>query len=84
MISTICAVKDRATDAFGRPIFVPTAAAGIRTFQDEINRADPNNAFHSHPDDYDLFDLGTFDDNTGHFDLHDLPQLLMLGKNAIR
>ena len=84
MIQTICAVRDKATDAFGRPIFVATAAVGIRSFQDEINRDSPDNAFHVHPDDYDLYDLGTFDDNTGHFDLHEVPQLLMLGKNAVR
>ena len=78
----ICSVKDRAADAYGRPMFVPSLGVAIRSFTDEINRNDPESQLFNHPDDFDLFDLGVFDDNNGLFTLHDQPNLLCLGKQV--
>jgi len=79
---SICSVKDRAADAYGRPMFVPSTGVAIRSFSDEINRSDADNQLHNHPDDFDLFEFGTFDDNTGEFELHEQPKLLSLGKQV--
>lgn len=65
MILTICAVMDSAINAFGRPIFVPAKGAALRSFMDEINR--PGSDFHLHPDDFTLYTLGHFNDETGEF-----------------
>lgn len=78
----ICSVKDRAADAFGRPMFVPSTGVAIRSFSDELNRNDADNQLYNHPDDFDLYEFGVFDDNTGLFDLHDQPKLLSLGKQV--
>ena len=78
----ICAVKDRAADAFGRPMFVPSTGVAIRSFSDELNRSDTDNQLFNHPDDFDLYEFGVFDDNTGLFDLYDQPKLLSLGKQV--
>jgi hypothetical protein len=78
----LCTVKDRAADAFGRPMFVPSVGVAIRSFSDEVNRDDSENQLNRHPDDFDLYELGEFDDNTGLFDLHDQPKLLSLGKQV--
>lgn len=78
----ICSVKDRAADAFGRPMFVPSIGVAIRSFSDELNRASDDNQLYNHPDDFDLYDFGIFDDNTGLFELHDQPKLLSLGKQV--
>ena len=78
----ICSVKDRAADAFGRPMFVPSTGVAIRSFSDELNRSDPDNQLFNHPDDFDLYEFGVFDDNTGLFDLYDQPKLLSLGKQV--
>ena len=78
----LCTVKDRAADAFGRPMFVPSVGVAIRSFSDEVNRKDPDNQLHNHPDDFDLYELGEFGDNTGFFALHDQPKLLSLGKQV--
>jgi hypothetical protein len=64
-ILTIVAVKDRAVDAYNRPFYVPTIGAAIRSFTDEVNRTESE--MHSHPEDYDLYDMGTFCDQTGTF-----------------
>lgn len=57
------AVKDRAANTFARPFCVRSTAEAIRSFSDEVNKADsPLNA---HPEDYDLYKIGTFDEDTG-------------------
>jgi len=82
MKQVICTVKDRAADAYGRPMFVPSAGVAIRSFSDEINRNNAENQLYNHPDDFDLYELGEFDDNTGLFSLHEQPKLLSLGKQV--
>ncbi|AXL15185.1 nonstructural protein [Microviridae sp.] len=64
-ILTIVAVKDRAVDAYNRPFYVPTIGAAIRSFTDEVNRTESE--MNAHPEDYDLYDMGTFCDQTGTF-----------------
>jgi len=78
----LCSVKDRAADAYGRPMFVPSTGVAIRSFSDEINRAADDNQLYNHPGDFDLYEFGVFDDNSGIFDLYDQPKLLSLGKQV--
>lgn len=78
----LCSVKDRAADAYGRPMFVPSVGVAIRSFSDEVNRKDADNQLYNHPDDFDLYELGEFDDNTGLFALYEQPKLLSLGKQV--
>jgi len=83
MLLTVVSVKDRLADAFGRPFFTPTAGVAIRSFQDEMSSDSPENFMGKHPDDFDLYELGHFDDSNGSFVLHDDPKLLILGKQAV-
>lgn len=64
----IVAVRDRAIDSFGQPVFVANLGGAIRSFGDEIKRVDPNNQMNKHPEDYDLYHLGEYDDETGTFE----------------
>lgn len=80
MIRQIVSIYDRAADAFGPPAFVPALGQAIRNFQDEINRAAPDNSMHNHPDDFDLFHLGTYDDSTGKFHNLEEPKQIAIGK----
>ena len=82
MKQVIVAVKDRAAETFGRPMFVPAIGVALRSFSDEINRNDPNNQLYNHPDDFDIYELGSFDDSTAEFQIKNNPELLILGKNA--
>lgn len=63
MIEIILAIKDRALDAFMRPFTTPHRNAAIRSFTDEANRK--TSEINNHPEDYDLYQLGTFDQETG-------------------
>lgn len=77
----ICAVRDRAVDAFGQPFFVRHEMEAMRSFGDEINRSGSN--FSVHPDDYDLYRLGTYDDQTGNILPDDRPAMLSSGKSLV-
>lgn len=78
----VVAVKDRAGIAFARPYFVPSLGIAIRSFSDEINRAEKDNPLYMHPDDYDLYELGTYDDSTGKLASLEEIKLLSLGKQV--
>lgn len=65
MIQMILSVKDTAAQAFGRPMFLPSSAVGVRSFRDEVNRAAADNDMHKHPEDFELYELGSYDDSTG-------------------
>lgn len=78
MVRFVVSVYDRALDAFGQPWFVPAIGGAIRAFGDEVNRSD--SAMKGHADDYDLFQLGTFDEDTGKFENLDSPKQLAIGK----
>lgn len=51
--------------AYARPFFVPTTAVAIRSFIQEVNRAGDDNQMHRTPEDYSLYHLGDYDEETG-------------------
>jgi len=77
----VYAMYDHAIQAFGIPLFYQTDKAAIRAFTDEINRDSATNLLYLHPEDYELFAIGTFDDNTAKFDQgQPLAKLIAHGK----
>lgn len=62
MLLHIFTVFDSKAEAYLPPFYMGTKAQAVRAFTDSAN--DPNHAFHKHPDDYTLFNLGKFDDAT--------------------
>lgn len=59
----IVAVRDRQLDAFMRPFTAATIGQAVRAFSDEVNRQ--GSELNQHPEDYELYQLGEFDDDTG-------------------
>lgn len=80
MTSKICTVRDRATDTYGQPIFVQAIGQAIRSFGDEINRKDSQLGLH--PEDYDLYVIGEYDERTG-FIKSEQPRQIAIGKEQI-
>lgn len=66
MKHVVCSVYDRAAQFYGRPFFVVAAGQATRSFRDEVNRSDSEMG--KHPEDFDLWQLGVFDDNSGLFE----------------
>lgn len=83
MILIIMSVRDRVADVFGQPFYVVSRGSAIRGFADEINRVDGANQLNKHPDDFDLYELGTFSDGDAVFMLHDKPQQVAIGKDMV-
>ena len=79
----VVCVKDRAAEVFNRPFFVPHRNVAIRDFTDEVNRAAVDNQLNKHPDDFDLYLLGEFNDNTGEFSISS-PQVLVRAKDVLQ
>lgn len=59
------AIRDVKSDAFNLPATVPSLGLAIRSFTDEVNRSDANNAMNRHPSDFSLYHIGQYDDSTG-------------------
>ena len=65
MIQKVFGVRDSKAMAFLQPFFSASTGAAVRAFADTINEG--NNQLSKHPEDYLLFELGEFDDNSGEF-----------------
>lgn len=63
MIQFIYSIYDEKVEAYGQPFFAPTNPAAIRMFTDLT--MDHNSSVSRHPQDYTLYQLGTYDDSTG-------------------
>lgn len=78
----VVAIRDRALDAFMQPWYSPAVGAAIRAFVDEVNRdGSPPNL---HPEDYDLYLLGQFDEQSGTFIQEGPPTQIAIGKDSLR
>lgn len=64
----ILCIRDRAADTFGQPMFFPQIGQAVRGFSDEIKRVHENNNMNKHPEDFDLFHMGEWDDEAGTFE----------------
>lgn len=63
MILIMCAIRDSAAKAFLRPFCVNAVGMAIRDFSDAVN--DEKSGFHRHPEDYELFEIGSYDEESG-------------------
>lgn len=78
----IVSVRDRAADTFGRPFFATARGQAIRAFTDEINRRADDNQLYNHPEDFDLYEVGTFDDDFGIVQGLDQSVMICVGKDV--
>lgn len=63
----VVAVRDSAINGFMRPIFVQSIGVAFRSFVDEVSNKE--SAMFAHPEDYELYCLAEFDDDSGTFAL---------------
>lgn len=80
----IFSIRDRAADVFSQPWFFPSKGVAIRSFGDEINKKDSGSNLSAHPEDFDLYFLGEFDDESGTFDTSNRPEQIAVGKDLVR
>lgn len=76
----LISIKDRAIEAFQPIGNVRAKGEALRVFHDLLaNQQAPQ---HAHPDDYDLYLVGYFDDQTGRLEALDMPEKLADGKTT--
>jgi hypothetical protein len=63
MIKLIVSIYDKAAGAYMRPLYVNAVGEAVRQFEDEV--MNPESPLNRHPEDYDLYKLGEFDDAKG-------------------
>jgi len=61
---------------------VHTIAQAVRSFTDEVNRVSETNEMNRHPSDYELYHVGTYDDQAGHLEPVSPPILIVRGKDV--
>lgn len=69
----LVALYDRATESHAPVMTVNTRAEAIRSFRDAVN--DPQTPISSHPTDYELYQIGEYDEEKG--------ELIITGRELI-
>lgn len=82
MLYSMFSVFDAKADAFLPPWIMPRTTMAQRTFSDCVNSND--HQFAAHPEDYTLFQLGMWDDETGQLDQLPTPRSLGLALEYIK
>ena len=82
MIINVYTVWDNKVEAYLQPFFSPTKGSAIRAFSEVVN--DRSHVFGKNPADYVLFELGSFDDSKGSFNLHAAPVSIGVAVEFVR
>lgn len=64
----VCSVWDNAAEAYAAPFLAPTSAHAVRSFRQHVNNPPENSSISTNPGDFELFMVGTFDDQAGTFE----------------
>lgn len=68
MIYIILSVRDTKAGSFAQPFYAPTLVHGIRSFLDAAAAEHPDNMMRKHPEDFELYHLGSFNDQDASFE----------------
>lgn len=80
----IVVVRDIKANLYFNPMFFQSLGQAERSFRDEVNRPAEGNTLAAHPQDFELFQVGTFDDETCSFDLLDKPLQIVHGSACVK
>lgn len=67
MIHACFSVRDTCVQAFHLPMFFQNRAGAVRALGDAVNSPGKDNQYYQHPEHYQLYEIGSFDDDTGSF-----------------
>lgn len=76
MLVEVFAVYDSKARSYGQPFFCINAGIAVRIFQSTV--MDETTQFNKYPEDFSLFHLGSFNDQTGEFTARENPTNLGL------
>jgi len=76
MIHRAFAVRDTCVGVWLMPWFFQNSAAAVRALGDAVNKAGSDNNFYQHPEHYQLYEIGSFCDDSGMFTA-EVPQFIV-------
>lgn len=82
MLLTVFAIYDSGISTWMPPIYARNKGEMLRQFMDACN--DPGSKLAKHPQDYTLFEIGTFDDDKCIFNLHKTPVRLVMAIDVLK
>lgn len=66
-------VYDTKVKFFHKPMFMRNKGEALRSWKTEANADPEKSSISAHPSDFDLFEIGEFDDDTAKFEMHPSP-----------
>lgn len=82
MKQTMYSVFDKKGKTWNNPMLSKNETEMIRSFTIESNRED--SFFYRFPADYDLYELGTYDETNAGFDLHEKPIFIVNALDVVQ
>lgn len=79
MIYKVLCVYDSKAEAYLRPFFARSTGEALRSFGDEVNSGNKDSAVCHHPEDFVLYELGTWDEARGAIAPYEKPKALNSG-----
>lgn len=79
-LKMVC-VMDIAVGAFGQPFSVRSIGEATRGFMDEVSKSDSQ--LRLHPEDFSLYDVGEFDQDTGILTGKDVPERICRARDFV-
>lgn len=67
----IVALRDIKANCFSQPQFVPSIGSYLRQLGDEVNTPRQDNILNKHPEDFEAYHMGDYDDSNGRMELKD-------------
>lgn len=79
----VFSVKDVKADAFMQPFFTHNRNTAERDFREAVSTPDQKNPMSRHPEDFELYELGNWDDQVGVIVSRDAPDLVIKGSQVV-
>lgn len=83
-IHAVFVVRDVCVDTYMIPMFFQNRAAAVRALGDAVNKASEDNQFYQHPEHFQLYEVGVFDDSTGLVVPHVVPEFVVDCQSLVR
>lgn len=82
MLLKMFTVYDSKSKLYMQPMFFQTTGMAARSFEDTVNTKD--HVFNNHPEDFTLFEIGVYDDNSAAVQMLDTPISLGVAVELIK
>lgn len=84
MLHNVFAVRDVCVNTFLLPMYFQNSAAAVRALGDAVNGPPgKDNLFASHPEHFQLYQIGKFDDESGQL-LSEIPEFIVDCQSLVR